>query len=641
MKRELLKALFIFVVAALSAIGALAQENKDTLYRHNKALNNSALPLNMKWYNTSREFKLNGIFNKIVIIHVWEPGNIFHNESILRANEIQRDRRDVVILTILDASQKEFDSNTVAEIIEAYSINHPVAVSSDLKSLKLTSTELPAMLVTLNQGERMAEYAGRSCGNQVQDLLNKITQLGGSELLNITDIKTQISLPASATSGIFRQVSTLEASDKEQLFFIADANHNRVVILDATGTVIETIGSGVKGNRDGTIGSCQLNYPTGLAIDNVNRQLYISEAFNHTVRCVDLETKMVKTILGNGQLATDVSANIDSTNAPISYPTDITFFNEKLLITMSGWNQIWEYSPKTKQAKAKIGTGLNMSFDGDFQETSFSIPQRITYDGNGNCYVYDGGSKSLRFISEGKVTTIVDGLTPMPSSTQGLPILGDMTCSGLKLFVSDSERNRILVLEDEKWKVLSGTGEAGNADGKGKKARFNHPGGMDMSNGQLLVVDGYNYAVKEVRLKKGKSKNLELRNLEALFLNSEAYTEGDRVYLPAVQIGEGINNIYIQFDLKGKYSVFSDGRNDVMMEPSNFNRIVSGSPSRGFLELEVEQAESNQYVDLQVYTTVKEKSTGTIWFRPVLLVVPLEFVEGAEKNHDIKWVPFD
>ncbi len=641
MKREIVRILLVLIVAIISASSGSAQDKKDTLYRHNKTLNSISLPKNMKWYNTNREFKIDGIFNKIVVIHVWEPGSIFHDESILRANEIQRERRDVVIMTILNSSKKEYGPEMVADIVKAYGINHPVAVANDFTSLKLITNEFPVMVMTLNQGERMAEYAGKSCGNQVQEILEKMTQLGGGELLNITDIKTQINLPAVATTGVFLQPNTLEASDKEQRFYIADALHNRVIMMDVSGSVSETIGSGVQGYRDGTFGNCQLNYPTGVAIDNENRQLYISEPLNHTVRRVDLKTGEVKTILGNGVQAAGLVTMIDSTNSSISYPTDITFFNGTLLITMSGWNQIWEYSPTTKQAKVKIGSGLKTTFDGSFQEASFDVPQRITYDGNGNCYVFDAGSQSLRFISDGKVTTIVDAQTPMPSSTFGIPIVGDFTCSGLKLYVSDSDRNRILVLEDDKWKVLSGSNEAGDVDGKGKKARFDCPGGIDMSNGQLLVVDGFNNAVKEVRFKKGKSKKLELKNLEALFLNYEAYTEGDRVYLPAVQIGEGVNNIYIQFDFKGKYSIYSDGRNEVVLESNNFNRIISGSPSRGFVEVEVEQVESNQYIDLQLYLTVKEKATGIVWFRPVLLVVPFEYEEGAKKEHDIKWIPFN
>ena len=119
MKREIVRILLVLIVAIISASSGSAQDKKDTLYRHNKALNSISLPKNMKWYNTNSEFKIDGIFNKIVVIHVWEPGSIFHDESILRANEIQRERRDVVIMTILNSSKKEYGPEMVADIVKA------------------------------------------------------------------------------------------------------------------------------------------------------------------------------------------------------------------------------------------------------------------------------------------------------------------------------------------------------------------------------------------------------------------------------------------------------------------------------------------------------------------------------------------
>lgn len=638
MKRALIKVLFALFIPITSISVSVAQDRNDTLHRHNKSLNSIAFPKDMQWYNTNSEFKVDKIFDKILVIHVWEPGSIHAEESILRANEIQRERRDVIIITIINASSKKFDEKTVNEVVKAYHINHSIGVSSDLSSLKRITQGLPAMILSINQGERLAEYTGMSCGNKAKELLETVSQ---AKTLNISDIKSQISLPTASITGPFLRASSLVASDAEQRFFVADALHHRVLMMDVSGSVVEIIGSGVKGFRDGTFGNCQLNYPTGLALDHGNRQLYISEPFNHVIRRIDLKTGEIKTVLGNGKEAKAIVAEIDSTTASISYPTDIAFSNGKLMIAMSGWNQIWEYSPDTRQAKIKLGSGMKVSYDGHLGEASLDTPEKLTFDDAGNWYIYDAGSQSLRFLADGKLMTIVDSKTPMPQSTMGIPAVGDMTCIGKTLYVTDTERNRILVMENDKWSVLSGQVEAGNIVGKGKKSKFNHPTGLDVSNGQLLVLDGYNNAVKEIRLKKGKSRNLEMKNMDILYKNYEAYADGDRVYLPAVEIGEGINNIYLQLDWKGKYSIYPDGRNEVFLEQSNFNSIVSGSPTRGFVEIEVESAESNQYVDLQMYITVKEKSTGMIWFRPVLLVIPFEYVEGTSPSHDIKWAPFE
>jgi len=70
-----------------------------------------------------------------------------------------------------------------------------------------------------------------------------------------------------------------------------------------------------------------------------------------------------------------------------------------------------------------------------------------------------------------------------------------------------------------------------------------------------------------------------------------------------------MNSVYIEFDLGEKYEWLSDGRNQVLMERAGMNKLVSGSPSRGFIETEVPGSEMNLYLSVQVYCTVRNLET--------------------------------
>ena len=75
--------------------------------------------------------------------------------------------------------------------------------------------------------------------------------------------------------------------------------------------------------------------------------------------------------------------------------------------------------------------------------------------------------------------------------------------AGKRLFISDSNHNRIVVTDLE-GKVLSviGSGAIGNQDGSFEKAQFDHPQGMDLDGNLLYVADTENHLIRVVDLEK-------------------------------------------------------------------------------------------------------------------------------------------
>ena len=86
-----------------------------------------------------------------------------------------------------------------------------------------------------------------------------------------------------------------EASDR---LFIADSNHNRIVITRLDGTLIETIGLGAIGAADGDFASATFNHPQGMAL--LGEALYVADTENHLLRKIDLAQKQVATLAGTG-----------------------------------------------------------------------------------------------------------------------------------------------------------------------------------------------------------------------------------------------------------------------------------------------------------------------------------------------------
>jgi hypothetical protein len=94
------------------------------------------------------------------------------------------------------------------------------------------------------------------------------------------------------------------ADEEEQSLFIADTNHNRILVaaLD-DGQILDVIGGAEAGFVDGTFEEAQFRHPQGMARDG--DFLYIADTENHAIRRADLARRQVETIAGNGSQASD------------------------------------------------------------------------------------------------------------------------------------------------------------------------------------------------------------------------------------------------------------------------------------------------------------------------------------------------
>src|SRR5262249_19641498 len=72
---------------------------------------------------------------------------------------------------------------------------------------------------------------------------------------------------------------------------VSDSGHHRVLLLDAQGKLVRTVGSGLEGFSDGAADTASFRYPQGLA--ERDGTLFVADTGNHAVRRVDLASGRV------------------------------------------------------------------------------------------------------------------------------------------------------------------------------------------------------------------------------------------------------------------------------------------------------------------------------------------------------------
>jgi sugar lactone lactonase YvrE len=212
------------------------------------------------------------------------------------------------------------------------------------------------------------------------------------------------------------------------------------------------LGAGGYGGDGGPATQARLNNPQHLALDQAGN-LYVSEAFNHRVRKIDLNG-IITTVAGTGQIGF-------------------------------------------------AGDG------GPATEAQLNTPQGIAIDAAGNLYIAESINRRVRKVSPaGLITTVAGGGTA--AVTEGArateitlgALWGLATDSAGNLFIGDRTLNRILKMNPAgTMSIVAGTGKAGFSGdgGLATQAEINLPRHMVVDRaGNLFFADQNNHRVRKV-----------------------------------------------------------------------------------------------------------------------------------------------
>jgi len=248
-------------------------------------------------------------------------------------------------------------------------------------------------------------------------------------------------------------------------------------------------------HTDGSGSGARFLNPTGVAVDSAGN-IYIADGGDHTVRKVT-PGGSVSTIAGaSGQPGSSDGA---AGNARFLYPFAIAVDpSGNVYVTDTGNHNIRKISAGGVSTVA--GTpGIAGRADGVGTAALFNSPEGIAVDSAGVVYVSDTNNSTIRKIfANGTVTTLA-GAAGETGSADGAggsarfnyPCGISLDTAG-NLYVADFGNSTIRrVTPDGSVITFAGAaGQAGNIDGQGGAARFDHP--MDVSadvSGNVYVID--------------------------------------------------------------------------------------------------------------------------------------------------------
>jgi thiol-disulfide isomerase/thioredoxin len=506
-----------------------------------------------EWLNASGEITLKDLRGKVVLLDFWTYCciNCMHVLPDLKHLE-QKFNKQLVVVGVHSAKfENEKDSDNIRRAIVRYEIEHPV-INDDQMTIwrKFGVRAWPTLVLIDPEGYYCGYISGEGHREVLEQVLDRLIEYHRAKgTLDEAPVRFDLERHRAPKTPL-RFPGKIIADAQAQRLFIADSNHNRIVVAGFSGQLQETIGSGAIGREDGSFEKASFDHPQGMAL--VGQTLYVADTENHLIRAVDLKARTVATVAGTGKLGQERRHGGPAMKTALNSPWDLVEENGKLYIAMAGPHQIWVLDPKEGVVRPFAGSGREdvgngrLGFaarNGDDPEdepafefdnepprgnriSAFAQPSGIVSDRK-FLYVVDSEGSAVRRVPldpSGLVTTIV-GTSDLPHG-QSLFAFGDRDGVGEearlqhplgiaffdgRLYVADSYNHKIKVVDPKSNEAIT---LAVPADA-GRPSAFSEPGGLCVTNGTLYVADTNNHRIVKVDLQTNKATTLPIVGLAA------------------------------------------------------------------------------------------------------------------------------
>jgi Gluconolactonase len=206
-----------------------------------------------------------------------------------------------------------------------------------------------------------------------------------------------------ASSAMLCNPSDVEV-DSSGNIYIADYSNNRIRKVDTSGIITTVAGSenyGYSGDG-GPATFAALHFPNSVAVDS-SGNLYIADTANNRIRKVDVTSKNITTVAGNGSNIYWGGYSGDggpATSAQLNGPSDVAVDSSGNIYFVDAGNKRIRTVNTSGIITTVAGTG-NVGYSGDNGPATsawFWGPNRLAVDSSGNIYIVDSANQRIRMV---------------------------------------------------------------------------------------------------------------------------------------------------------------------------------------------------------------------------------------------------
>lgn len=499
-----------FIMLALAAAVAAAVAAFATAQDRDYAGTRQApeFPGDLDWINTGGErLTLAGLRGKVVLLDFWTYGCINCMHIIPDLKRLKRDHGDALVVVGVHSAKFEHEGRTssIRRIAQRYERDEPIVNDHEMTIWRSYGVRAwPTLALIDPAGNVLGIVEGEGHYELLDEVIGgMIAQFDAAGALDRSPPAFAQALEMPDTP--LRFPGKVLADGARGRLFIADSNHDRIVVTDLDGQVVDVIG-GERGFRDGAFEDAAFKGPQGLALGD-DGALYVADTLNNAIRRVDLAGRTVETVAGNGERRYLHDAVYPARGTGLNSPWDVLWHDGVLYIAMAGQHQLWAWHPGEDTVRAFAGTRREELRDGARFIAGFNQPSGLAVH-DGRLMVADSEASAVRAVGFGdddSVTTLVgtglfdfgdrDGTGDAVRLQHPLGV----AVHGEHVYIADTYNGKVKRLDPATRRVDTFV-----------DAGLDEPGGITVAAGELYVADTNNHRVVVVDIETGEARLLEL-----------------------------------------------------------------------------------------------------------------------------------
>jgi len=574
----LLVALFSTITVSAQKYGTRTVSQEDKIF--NREFSGTWLPKGY-WLNSTRV----GIFEQEDRFYMLTVVDAFSAESKTAIHELESLKKQnpelEVILVIRPANNISLSREDYKNYIIRNDIKLPVYIAEGEihKNSLIRYDSLPYSHFLRNDFSMQITHQGTAIWEACKELAEAQLNLWKNFKVTKSGITTSDDglLTYQRMEGVLNYPVAIAGDERGEKVWIWTAGESQVIELNLNGDVVDIIGNGKKGYKDGSYGSCQFGNSGDMVFDRKNDKLYLADHYSNTIREIDLNKKSVKTILGDGTYnQKSLPEKIKSADKlALKSPHSLELKGDLLYFSMKGDHAIWSYDIIKGEATRLIGNGIAGVVDGKKKKAMLTEPSGLAMNSAGDILFVDGGTNSIRSWDGKKLSTLQD--SELGKGSHELMALNDS----------------ILVISEYQHSIRSLTSIRGlsKADDKSfpqfkdarlSNAKFAYPAHATEVNGLVFIADAGNQCI---RILEPESKMVQTMPLgdDELILEQKMIFDGAGAirYLEEVKMVEGQNTIALEMVLPNGFSFPENGKSSIYVIDSEFDELIDYSLSDG------------------------------------------------------------
>lgn len=492
-----------------------------------------SLPAHFTWLNVRRPLTESDLRGRFVLLDFWTYCCINCMHVLPELKRLEGEFPELLVIGVHSAKfYNEQEVENVRAAIVRYDIEHPVVLDEGYRIWRAYEAQAWPTFVLIDP---RGLVLWRSSGEGIYEALRpRLLEWRETYRQDLGPAPLPLSLEKHhLPEGLLFFPGKLATDEAGGRLFLSDSNHNRIVVLTPEGEVLEVIGSGDEGWRDGSYAEAAFFRPQGLAYASAEEALYVADTENHLIRRIDLRRREVSTIAGTGRQARRLYREGLALEMALNSPWDVVWQPGRLWIAMAGFHQIWEMELASGRLRVWAGSGWENLRDGHRLVAALAQPSGLALDPEGRLYFADSENSAIRYISGDTVKTLVgkglfdfgDADGPFHTALLQHPI--GLCWHDGNLYVADTYNHKIrrINLSTQQVETVVGKGLRGSQDGPAFQALLNEPNDIKPFRGYYYIADTNNHLLRVWDPGRNEVWTLSLHSSERLFIRRPAFRQ--------------------------------------------------------------------------------------------------------------------